>query len=104
MNRHADISIDPGYIDLLLHLDGAITADIAKRLASLQGITLPSRDDDELRSMLSVPSDCTSLNDFLLCFALPDSLMQTKEGLRLRKNTVIWNRPSGLQVSRKSFF
>ena len=69
------------YIDLHLHLDGAITAEIAKELAKLQGIALPAKDDDELRSMLSVPEDCASLNDFLSCFALPDSLMQTKEGL-----------------------
>lgn len=70
------------YIDLHLHLDGAITAEIAKELAKLQEITLPTEDDDALRSMLSVPEDCTSLNDFLACFALPDSLMQTAEGLR----------------------
>ena len=69
------------YIDLHLHLDGAITTEIAKKLAKLQGITLPAEDDNELRSMLSVPEDCASLNDFLACFALPDSLMQTEEGL-----------------------
>lgn len=69
------------YIDLHLHLDGAVTVDIAKKLAKLQGIALPTDDDGELRSMLSVPADCTSLNDFLSCFALPDSLMQTEEGL-----------------------
>ena len=73
---------DSKYIDLHLHLDGAITVEIAKELAKLQGITLPAKDDDELCSMLSVPEDCTSLNDFLSCFALPDSLMQTEEGLR----------------------
>lgn len=70
------------YIDLHLHLDGAITPEIAKKLAQLQGITLPAQDDDALRAMLTVPADCTSLNDFLSCFALPDSLMQTAEGLR----------------------
>ena len=70
------------YIDLHLHLDGAITVGIAKQLAQLQDITLPTEDDDALRAMLSVPEDCTSLNDFLSCFALPDSLMQTAEGLR----------------------
>ena len=70
------------YIDLHLHLDGAITVEIAKKLAKLQGITLPAEDDDALRAMLSVPADCASLNDFLSCFALPDSLMQTEEGLR----------------------
>ena len=70
------------YIDLHLHLDGAITVEIAKALAELQGITLPAEDDDALSAMLTVPGDCTSLNDFLSCFALPDSLMQTEEGLR----------------------
>ena len=73
---------DMKYIDLHLHLDGAITAEIAKELARLQGITLPAEDDDELCAMLSVPEDCTDLNEFLKCFALPDSLMQTEEGLR----------------------
>jgi adenosine deaminase len=76
------MKITPKLIDLHLHLDGAITVDIAKKLAKLQGITLPAKDDEQLRSMLTVPADCTSLNDFLSCFALPDMLMQTKEGLR----------------------
>ena len=69
------------YIDLHLHLDGAVTLDIAKQLARLQGIELPAANDEELEKMLTVPSDCESLNDFLECFALPLSLMQTPEGL-----------------------
>ncbi len=70
------------YIDLHLHLDGAITVDIAKRLAALQGITLPASDDKALGKMLTVPEECQSLNDFLKCFALPLSLMQTYTGLK----------------------
>ena len=69
------------YIDLHLHLDGAITVDIAKKLASLQNIKLPTDDDEELEKLLSVPDDCESLNDFLECFELPLSLLQTPEGL-----------------------
>ena len=69
------------YVDLHLHLDGAVTVEIAKDLAKLQGITLPSEDDAELLRLLSVPADCESLNDFLECFDLPLSLMQSKEGL-----------------------
>jgi len=69
------------FIELHLHLDGAITVDIAKKLAELQNIELPTADDKELESMLTVPEDCASLNDFLECFALPVSLMQTYEGL-----------------------
>lgn len=69
-----------GYIDLHLHLDGAITVDIAKKLAKLQGITLPES-EGELEKRIVVPSDCQSLNDFLKCFAFPLSLLQTPEGL-----------------------
>lgn len=69
------------YIDLHLHLDGAITVDIAKELARIQNIALPSEDEKELEKLLSVPDDCKSLNDFLQCFALPGSLLQTKDGL-----------------------
>lgn len=69
------------YIDLHLHLDGAITVDIAKKLAAMQGITLPGKDDEELRACLQVSPDCTDLNEFLQCFALPCSLLQTSEAL-----------------------
>lgn len=69
------------YIDLHLHLDGAITLEIAKKLAAIQNIELPGENDEELEAKLTVPDDCESLNDFLECFALPLSLMQTPEGL-----------------------
>lgn len=68
------------YIDLHCHLDGSITVDIARKLAALQHIELPAS-DEELESKLSVPESCESLNEFLECFALPCSLMQTKEGI-----------------------
>ncbi|MCR5460283.1 MAG: adenosine deaminase family protein [Acetatifactor sp.] len=68
------------YVDLHLHLDGAVTVAIARKLAKLQGITLPES-DQELKRLLTVPEDCESLTDFLKCFALPLSLMQTREGL-----------------------
>lgn len=67
-------------MDLHLHLDGAVTVDIARKLAKLQGIALPSS-DVELAGLLTVPSECMSLNDFLKCFDIPLSLMQTREGL-----------------------
>ena len=76
-----EIAYADKYIDLHLHLDGAITTDIAKKLAEVQNMELPTEDDKELEKLLTVPEDCTDLNDFLKCFALPDSLMQTKEGL-----------------------
>ena len=69
------------YIDLHAHLDGCITVDIAKKLAALQQITLPATTDEELLSLLSVPDTCENLNDFLKCFDLPLSLLQTEEAL-----------------------
>ena len=68
------------YIDLHCHLAGSITVDIARKLAALQNIELPAS-DAELESRLSVPESCENLNEFLECFALPCSLMQTKEGI-----------------------
>lgn len=69
------------YIDLHLHLDGAISVDIIKRLAEIQHLELPTNDDDKLLKMLTLPPDCESLNDFLKCFELPGQYLQTKEGL-----------------------
>ena len=62
--------ISMSYMDLHLHLDGAITPEIARRLADIQGIKLPDS-DEELRKQLMVPDDCESLNECLMCFALP---------------------------------
>ena len=70
------------FMDLHLHLDGAITVDIAKKLAALQNIELPTNDDKELETLLTVKKDCRNLDDFLKCFALPISLLQTREGIR----------------------
>lgn len=52
------------YIELHLHLDGAITPDIAKDLAALQKIKLPYKDERELEKALMVSKDCRSLNEF----------------------------------------
>lgn len=47
----------------------------------MQQITLPAATDEELLSLLSVPDTCENLNDFLKCFDLPLSLLQTEEAL-----------------------
>lgn len=66
------------YIDLHLHLDGAITVEIARKLEEKAGIILPE-EDTELEQKLSVSETCENLNDFLKCFELPLSLLQTEE-------------------------
>lgn len=69
------------FLDLHLHLDGAVTIEIAKALAALQGIPLAAESDGDLKKRLTAPDNCRSLEDFLSCFALPLSLMQTRRGL-----------------------
>lgn len=68
-------------IELHLHLDGAITPEIAKKLAILQNIHLPTQNESELQNLLQVSPNCQNLNDFLQCFALPLTLLQTKIGI-----------------------
>jgi len=67
-------------IDLHCHLDGSITPEIALRLAEIQGIQL-EQNREKLENLLSVPESCESLNDFLKCFVLPCSLLQTEEAI-----------------------
>ena len=50
------------YLDLHLHLDGAITKEIAIKLAKIQNIELPTNNEEELENLLSVRPDCESLN------------------------------------------
>ncbi len=68
------------YIDLHLHLDGAIDKELARELADIEKVALPAL-DAELETMLTLPPVCESLNDFLKCFELPDSLLQREESL-----------------------
>lgn len=51
-------------IDLHLHLDGSLTPDQVIALAKLQGVPLPTEDRTQLEALLSVPTDCQSLNDY----------------------------------------
>lgn len=67
-------------IDLHLHLDGSLSIDTVKHLAKNSHISIP-RNDDELKAMLSVSDECADLNEYLKKFALPLSLLQTKENL-----------------------
>ena len=46
-------------------------------MAAIEGVSIPS-DRKELEKLLVCPDDCESLNDYLQCFDLPVSIMQTK--------------------------
>ena len=67
----------PCYIELHAHLDGSVTPTVAAALAKMQGIVLPEGIENRLR----VSESCADLNEFLRCFSLPLSLLQTEEAL-----------------------
>lgn len=76
------------YVDLHLHLDGSISIQNAKQLASLQHISIPDN-DDEIRQLLEVSKDCHNLNEFLEKFAFPCSLLQSYEALKLATKNLL---------------
>ena len=68
-------------IDLHLHLDGSLSPELVIKLAKEQKIELPTTNPDLLKKFLCVPDNCESLNDYLKCFDLPLSIMQTREAI-----------------------
>ena len=68
-------------VELHLHLDGALSIDNCRKLAALQNIDI-DKDDNKLRDILMVPSDCHDLNEFLTKFEFPLTLLQTTEGIK----------------------
>ena len=76
------------YTDLHLHLDGSISLNSARELASLQDIDLPE-DDASVIEMLCADEDCADLNEFLGKFELPTQLLQTKEACRWQRK-IFW--------------
>lgn len=67
-------------IELHCHLDGSIRPSTLFEMAVSLGIT----DKDTLETfspLIRVNEDCTSLVDYLKCFALPIQVMQTQESL-----------------------
>lgn len=65
-------------VDLHLHLDGSLTADDMLQMARMEGVQIPT-DREVLRHMLICPEVCQSLNEYLECFKLPLSVMQTRD-------------------------
>ena len=68
-------------IDLHLHLDGSMSPKTIIELAKKDNVKLPTYDAKELKKFLSVPRECENLNDYLKCFDLPLSVLQTKESI-----------------------
>ena len=62
-------------VELHLHLDGAVSLDLAKQLT---GLNL-----EELNSIMIAPNKCNNLSEYLTKFDFPGSLMQVEENLTL---------------------
>ncbi|MDO4730851.1 MAG: adenosine deaminase [Clostridia bacterium] len=68
-------------IDLHSHLDGAIMPEMIIELANKVGVKLPTYDPVELKEYVSADINCESLVEYLNCFEIPCSVMQTKENI-----------------------
>lgn len=62
-------------VELHLHLDGALSLELANKLTN---ITI-----DELKAIMIAPNKCENLSEYLTKFDFPCSIMQTKENLTL---------------------
>lgn len=75
--------------DLHLHLDGSLRPETILTLAQQQNIALPADTPDGLVPYCTVPPDCRSLTEYLACFALPLSVLQTAEALRFAARELV---------------
>lgn len=67
-------------IDLHCHLDGSVRPETIFELAKKENIEVPET-LNELKALLIAPETCQSLDEYLLRFHLPVTLMQSKENL-----------------------
>lgn len=68
-------------IDLHCHLDGSVRPQTIIELANLQNVTIPSQDINEISELMIAPETCQNLEEYLMRFDLPLSVMQTEAGI-----------------------
>ena len=66
-----------------MHLDGSLSAKAILKVAKLEGTKLPADNEKDLNKYLMVPENCQSLNEYLERFALPNLVLQSKQGLEI---------------------
>ena len=69
-------------IELHCHLDGSLRIETAVELAKKEKIEIESYRYEYVKELLSIGEECTSLDDYLTKFYLPNSLMQSSENLK----------------------
>ena len=69
-------------IEVHCHLDGSLRVETVIELARKENINLESYDYDEVKKLLSVNENCSSLDEYLQKFDLPNKVLQSKDNLR----------------------
>ncbi len=69
-------------IELHCHLDGSVRVDTIIDIAKKEGIKLDSYERCDIEKMVQVPSDCTSLNEYLKRFDLANKVMQSSKNIK----------------------
>ena len=69
-------------LDLHLHLDGSMKPETAWELAKERGIPLPAEDLESFRRFIIVTADCRSVNEYLMRFEMPLSILQDHASLK----------------------
>ncbi|MBC5996502.1 adenosine deaminase [Romboutsia ilealis] len=69
-------------IELHCHLDGSVRAETILDIARKENLELPSYNINDIKKLVQVPIDCTSLDEYLKKFDLANKVMQTKESIK----------------------
>ena len=69
-------------IELHCHLDGSVRVNTIIDIAKKENIKLDSYKKCDIEKIVQVPSDCTSLNEYLKRFDLPNKVMQNSKNLK----------------------
>lgn len=68
-------------VELHCHLDGSLSEKIVREIAGNVGLRIPE-EEEELRRALRVQGDCSSLAEYLKCFAIPIASLVTAQNLK----------------------
>lgn len=69
-------------IELHCHLDGSLRVETVIELAKKENIVLESYESNYVKNLLTVGENCSSLDEYLEKFDLPNMVLQTRENLR----------------------
>lgn len=91
-------------IDLHLHIDGSLSIDNIKQLASLNNIDISDKSQDDLYKLVRANEDNKDLNEYLKKFDFPISLLQTKKAITLSISNLLNElKDDGLQYAELRF-